>query len=181
MEADHRNVSTSLSTFHFRKPDPLSLAKFKQKYSIGVGAGVVDVSDTDEEENEPTPTTPRIMRLLKSSSTNLVCAVCFGMNGRVCQGCFSVAYCCREHQVQHWILHQSSCRPLVSVQKEEVLRNLSAPVEDRSTDVYLGMYKAAKELKSNDVVLQLQPIMYVAHNKGVPVPPDSILCLGCNK
>lgn len=121
------------------------------------------------------------MKLFKSCSTNLICAFCFEINARECQGCHNIAYCSREHQILHWSIHHRDCKPLVSVQMGEVLHNLSLPVEERNFDPYTGMYKATRNLNPKEVVLHIQPIMYVAHNKGLPVPPDSILCLGCNR
>lgn len=114
-------------------------------------------------------------------STNLLCAICFGKNARACQGCHNIAYCSREHQTQHWSIHQHVCKPLVKLQRADVLHNLSLPVEERSFDPYTGMFKASRQLNPKEAVLHLQPIMHCPHNKGLPCPPDSILCLGCNR
>ncbi|ODM97772.1 Protein msta, isoform A [Orchesella cincta] len=158
----HSDTEVDLTTLRFTKPPEKTMTPGKPR-------------KTKKTQNGGT------YRLLKSCSTNLICAVCFANNARVCQGCHNIAYCCRDHQIEHWSIHQSTCKPLVCVQKEEVLNNLSLPLEERHFDPYIGMYKAARQLNPKDTVLHLQPIMHVAHNKGLPVPPDSILCLGCNR
>lgn len=39
------------------------------------------------------------------------CAVCgVTVALKLCSGCRSVAFCCREHQVQHWPSHKAICR-----------------------------------------------------------------------
>lgn len=46
-----------------------------------------------------------------SSNSGMVCAECQQPADLKCSACKLVAYCCKEHQKQHWKTHKSLCRP----------------------------------------------------------------------
>ena len=48
------------------------------------------------------------------------CAVCHASVAlRLCSGCRSMAFCCRDHQVQYWPTHKADCKRIQKDKKQK--------------------------------------------------------------
>jgi hypothetical protein len=56
------------------------------------------------------------------------CAICGAKNDNVlvCGGCKEVAYCGKEHQIQHWSEHKFACKVFIPGTKVERTRSMTA-------------------------------------------------------
>lgn len=54
-----------------------------------------------------------------------VCAVCRAKASQMCGGCGEIAYCAKEHQKQHWLIHKTQCKPYKIVFDEKFGRYVS--------------------------------------------------------
>lgn len=91
----------------------------------------------------------------------IVCAICQKSSTTKCSGCFRVAYCCTQHQKDHWAqVHKHQCSSFKIVQ--------------HSGDV--GRFVVAtKDIKVGEVIIEEQPVTVGPKQFTNPV------CLGCHK
>jgi hypothetical protein len=61
-------------------------------------------------------TKPRVKREVKNPTK--LCALCGVTAGlKLCSGCQSIAFCCREHHVENWPQHKADCKAIQKKQK----------------------------------------------------------------
>ncbi|KAJ1532320.1 hypothetical protein ONE63_000927 [Megalurothrips usitatus] len=91
------------------------------------------------------------------SSEDGPCVVC-SQPGRACAGCFSVYYCGKDHQLQHWQGgHKQTCAPYKI-----------------SKDPVLGRFlEATQEIKAGTFIMKSKPLVHGPQMSSEPV------CLSC--
>uniref|UniRef100_A0A8D8X417 Protein msta, isoform A n=2 Tax=Cacopsylla melanoneura TaxID=428564 RepID=A0A8D8X417_9HEMI len=103
---------------------------------------------------------PSIIEL--EDDDQLKCPICGDVAPHKCSACKKVAYCGKQHQKEHWMLHKPKCKKL--------------PYEIKSSPI-LGRYlQSTTDLQPGDPILRDNPLIV-----GPKITMAEPICLGCHK
>jgi uncharacterized UBP type Zn finger protein len=107
LEASRRSLKEALRQ-RLEKPGLESLQNRSQNF---VASGLMATIPSEAGGSDP-----KVLKKIKNPKG--MCAIC-GVTAalQMCSGCGQIAYCGREHQLQHWKEHKTDCKTAQAAKK----------------------------------------------------------------